>query len=153
MLCKQGFGEREDIAQDLWLALVRAAKRYSPEKGSAHRFAGCVITRAVIDIVRRHDKAAGMTGGAQPESDLEELEDSTEAEVRRYLDLEQSIERALAAMPKDIRGVCRLLCRGKSQDAIAEILGITRREVRRRMDAAKQYLAVAAVIYTRWTPQ
>lgn len=140
-LCKQGYGEHDDIAQDLWLALVQSAKQYDPAKGSPRAFAKKVIAMAVLDITRR----AANTDRVRAQSDLHGLHDSMSAEIEHHREIDDAVRRAWLTMPQEIRIVCTLLREGKSQDQIAEQLGISRRTVRRRMNVAKEYLARAGI--------
>jgi len=66
-LCRRNFSpsEREDIEQDLWLAVLQQAERFHPARASLETFLDRVVSRAAAMLLRsrkRHKRA----GGVQP---------------------------------------------------------------------------------------
>lgn len=128
----------EDIAQEAFVRLFRAASRYRPSARFTtylYRLVANLCIEESRKRARSHSTAMGAAddlGGSRP---------STESE---YLDREtaRQIEAALARLPESQR-LAVVLCRfeGRSYREIAEVLGVTEKSVEALLYRARQTLA------------
>ncbi len=155
--------ELEDLQQELWLALVKAAKRFDPAKASLDTFIDRVVNTAVAMLLRgRQRKRNGITQRMQSLSDeLTPPDGKTEPlaatvsrdDLARRIGTEpidethvaettEAVAAALRQMPADLRDLCRRLM-GGTVTSVARDLGISRRQVRNRLQNARPYLEQA----------
>ncbi len=151
--------ELEDLQQELWLVLVKAAEQFDPAKASLDTFIDRVVNTAVAMLVRARQRR--KRGNGFPVQSLDqELVPSSETpeplaaavsaddlarrtgtkpadETSRREDVE-AIEHALAQMPEEIRDLCRKLM-GGTVASVARDLGISRRQVRKIIELAKPF--------------
>ncbi len=157
--------EPEDLQQDLWLALLRAACHFDPAKASLDTFLDRVVNSSVAMMLRarkrfKHGHAVctqSLDRERAPQSDLPEslsavvdpddLARRTGATLRDETALREhaeAIDYALMRMPNEVRRVCECLM-NNSIAAAARQLGVTRRQVRRLAAAAQPYLEQAGL--------
>lgn len=146
--------EPEDIQQELWLAILKAAGQFDPSKASLNTFIDRVVDMAAAMLVRNRERREEVWEGAEFES-LDEpaaagsdqpkprWEQVTQTDVCRRLGTEpvdeirqrengEAITQALAVMPKSQRQFCRRLM-SRSVKALSIELGVSRRQVRRQI--------------------
>lgn len=152
--------EPEDLQQQLWLALVKAAEQFDPAKASLDTFIDRVVNRAVAMLVRagqRRQRGNGLpvqsldqemapgSGTPQPLAtavSADDLARRTGGESRNETILREdaeAVEHALAQMPEEMRDLCRRLM-GGTVASVARDLGTSRRQVRNIIGAAKPFL-------------
>lgn len=155
--------EPEDLQQELWLALVKAAEQFDPAKASLDTFIDRVVNTAVAMLLRdrqRHKRGNGfrtqsLDSVRTPKSETPEplaaavsaddLARRTGAEQHdetlRREDAE-AVEYALAQMPEEMRDLCRRLM-GGTVASVARDLGVSRRQVRKAISEARPFLEQA----------
>jgi RNA polymerase sigma-70 factor (ECF subfamily) len=155
--------EPEDLQQELWLALVKAAEQFDPAKASLDTFIDRVVNTAVAMLLRarqRHKRGNGfrtqsLDSVRAPRSETPEplaaavsaddLARRTGAEqhdeTMRREDAE-AVEHALAQMPEEMRDLCRRLM-GGTVASVARDLGVSRRQVRKTVAAARPFFEQA----------
>lgn len=151
--------ELEDLQQELWLALVKAAEQFDPAKASLDTFIDRVVNTAVAMLVRARQRCKRGNGFAvqsldqelAPSSDTPEPLAATVSaddlarrtgtkpadKAARREDAE-AVEHALAQMPEEIRNLCRRLM-GGTVASVARELGISRRQVRKVISKARPF--------------
>lgn len=157
--------EREDIEQELWLAVLQQAERFDPARASLDTFLERVVSRAVAFLLRSRTRRK-RAGGVLPlslESDftttgegLKPLSDTISSEdVARWLGTQsvdpmarmeqtEAIDSALARMPERLRDICRRLMTG-TVASVARELGISRHQVRKVLEEARPYFEEAGL--------
>jgi len=164
-LCRRNFSpsEREDIEQELWLAVLQQAERFDPARASLETFLDRVVSRAAAMLLRRskrHKRASGCqplslesdfiaTGeGLKPVSEVVSSEDvarrlgTQSADPIARLEQTEAVEYALAQMPERLRDICRRLMTG-TVASVAHELGISRYQVRNALEEARPYFEQA----------
>jgi len=151
--------ELEDIQQELWLALVKAAEQFDPAKASLDTFIDRVVNTAVAMLVRARQRRKRGNGFAVQSLD-QELAPASEtpeplAAAVSADDLSrrtgavrhdeavcredtEAVEHALAQMPEEMRNLCRRLM-GGTVASVARDLGISRRQVRKIIGSARPF--------------
>jgi RNA polymerase sigma-70 factor, ECF subfamily len=149
-----------DLEQELWLTLLKEAKRFDPQRASLNTFTDRIVRTAAGMIVRgrhRQKRAAGnravsldqpktsVSGGAK----LPLLHRISDADLSRRIGIvpgngtisrqdAQAVATALDNMPDDTRDVCRHVMGGNISSA-ARDLGRSRRQIREALLAARPY--------------
>ena len=157
--------EREDIEQELWLAVLQHAERFDPARASLETFLDRVVSRAVAVLLRsrkRRKRGNGMqplslesdfttTGeGLKPLSDTISSEDvarrlgTQSVDPMARLEETEAVESALARMPERLRYICRRLMTG-TVASVARELDISRHQVRKAVDEVRPYLEEAGL--------
>lgn len=152
--------ELEDLQQELWLALIKAAQRFDPAKASLDTFIDRVVNKAVAMLVRtRQRKRNGITqrmpslsdertspdGRTEPlaatisHDDLARRTGTEPIDETHVAETTEAVTAALQRMPADLRDVCRRLM-GGTVTSVARDLGMSRRQVRNRLQNARPYL-------------
>ena len=106
--------DREDLRQTFCLAMLRAGKKFDPEKCEAERFVQMVLNRHYKYFVRR--LARGVDDGAcsidameldTSDSDYEQiLVDHKGEEDRRRLEISEDVQTVISNLPDDLRELC-----------------------------------------------
>ncbi len=152
--------DEDDLQQTLWLTLLREARRFDPQRASANTFVDRVVNTAAGMIVRhpyRQKRAAGRkalslertklaTGGEvkKPlthlisDADLSRRTGVTRSDETACHDDAKAFIHAADAMPDDVRDVCRHVMGGSISSAARE-LGMSRRQIREALQAARPY--------------
>ncbi len=116
--------EADDILQGALLRLARALRQETPR--SAQEFlalAAVQIRRELLDLARRHARRPAVGLAADPPAPADDS-----GELDRWAALHQAVER----LPADRREVFGLtFYHGWTQAQIAELLGVSDRQVRR----------------------
>ncbi|MDQ3644518.1 MAG: sigma-70 family RNA polymerase sigma factor [Actinomycetota bacterium] len=119
-----GAARAEDVVQEAFLSVWRAAKRYDPGRGPVRPWLLGIVRNRSIDELRRlgvHERRRVEAEGLE---DRFAARDSTDGEVLRA-DQSTSVRRALAALPEDQRRVLELAYfNGWTQTQIADRLGL-----------------------------
>jgi RNA polymerase sigma-70 factor (ECF subfamily) len=151
--------EPEDLQQELWLALVKAAEQFDPAKASLDTFIDRVVNTAVAMLVRARQRElrgngsrvqsldqelAPASGTPEPLATAISVDDlarrtgavpRSETLVREDA---EAVDHALAQMPEKMRDLCRKLM-GGTVASVARDLGISRRQVRKVIRAARPF--------------
>ncbi|TWT40192.1 hypothetical protein KOR42_49340 [Thalassoglobus neptunius] len=160
-LCrKAGFtpSDQEDIEQQLWMAVLAQVDNYNPERASLDTMIDCIVDSSARMILRER-RTRRRTNSTPVESidlpicceeDLEStLADCLHAGDRvrhrgafsrdeQLLDeTREAVEQALQNTPTGVRDVCRRVM-GGSILGTSKALGISRRQVRKRLAEAKE---------------
>ena len=126
---------REDLVQDMILALVQALPKFRGES-AVGTFVYRVATNQALDRLARRTPAMIEL------SDAPEVADPNPGPERRYRQMDQR-ERLLAAirqLPLSLRQVITLVLEGLAHQEIAAILGITENNVGVRANRARTRL-------------
>lgn len=125
--------EREDLEQNLLLALCKAAPRFDPAVASSHTFVSHVVRLAAMHELRTIRRARRCrVRGACPMSVLDaavtgSIECPRSSDEARH-DLRTDVAAAVARLPDRSRAVAHLLMRSTRSQA-ARALGISRQSV------------------------
>jgi RNA polymerase sigma-70 factor (ECF subfamily) len=149
----------EDLEQELWLALVKAAEQFDPAKASLDTFIDRVVNTAVATLVRacqRRKRGNGLMlqsldGELEPASgtseplataisvdDLARRTGAVPRDETLVREDAEAVEHALAQMPEEMRDLCRRLM-GGTVASVARELGVSRRQVRKIIRAARPF--------------
>jgi len=155
--------ERDDVLRDLTLVLAKRIGQFDPARAQLRTFVSRVLDSAAITLLRarQREKRSGDHGMASIEMLREgKTKDPVtgsaavgEADAARRLGLEvrspvekfhlsESIREIVAALPPDLADVCRAL-QGGSAVSTARGMGISRRQLRKRIAELRQRFAVA----------
>lgn len=165
---RKDFGSscREDIEQDLWLHLLGQAARFDGDRSSLNTFIDRVVNSAAASLVRSREREMRADGfhaqsldsiaddssckkrtlrsslspedgarrkGRTPLSDIDQLEQL------------EALDSALASMPPEMRDMCEQLMAGTTPTTLARQFGISRRQMRRRLEEARAYFEAAGL--------
>lgn len=155
--------DREEIQQELWLAVVGQADRFDPERASLDTFIDRVVNTAVAMILRDRDRHVRANGFRTQSLDDIAHDGSrqllaakiTEEDLARRLgrerrdevadrELEEAVAAALPKMPPEVSDVCRRVMGGNISTAATE-LKTSRRQIRNSLAAAKPVLEEAGL--------
>ncbi|HUT56503.1 MAG TPA: hypothetical protein VNA25_01360 [Phycisphaerae bacterium] len=152
-----------DIEHDLIAQVLKQADDYNPVRSAPQTFITRVIETAVAMLVRdrrRIKRAAGYRAislegtvleGDGRETALSEL--IRESDLRRRcggaptdaaFDLRFDVQEALTRLPKDLRRIAMRLMRA-TEAGIARELGISRRQVRKSVEAIREHFERAGL--------
>jgi hypothetical protein len=147
------------LQQDLWLILLREAKRFDPERASLRTFIDRVVRSAAGMIARRRYRHKRVARGHVVSLEQRELSEDGEAEpslshriseadlarrvgvVRDPVATKQDLQEfagVLDSMPETIRNVCRRVMDGSISSA-ARDLGCSRLQTRGALALARPY--------------
>ena len=157
-----GRPDRDEIRQELWLAVINQADRFDPSRASLDTFIDRVVNSAAAVIVRGQERRKRANGLHLVSLDVPDGDDrsnqprgaklSDDDQCRRLgtqrrdavADREQAeaVASALSHMPPEVSDVCRRVM-GSSILSAAKELGTSRRQVRNALAAAEPFLAEA----------
>lgn len=156
--------EEVDLQQALWAMLIRRWPKFDPARSSANTFAARVVDSAAATLIRergRLKRAPSFRVGSLDEpsgADTVAARDFiTEHEVSRWTgadareatpesaEANERIQRAIAALPDEHIQVASRLMAGQSPTAVARELRISRRQVRKIMEAIRVHLVAHGV--------
>ena len=152
--------DEDDLHQDLWLTLLKEARRFDPQRASLNTFVDRVVNSAACMILRRpyrQKRAQGrralsldrtrvaVSGEVKKplahfisDADLARRIGATRSDETARHDDAKAFDHAVIAMPDDVRDVCRQVMGGSISSAARE-LGMSRRQVREALQAARPY--------------
>ena len=151
--------DEDDLHQDLWLTLLKEARRFDPQRASLNTFVDRVVNSAACMILRRpyrQKRAQGrralsldrckVSYGKEKmplsqlisEVDLSRRTGAAPIDETDRHDDAKAFDHAVIAMPDDVRDVCRQVMGGSISSAARE-LGMSRRQVREALQAARPY--------------
>jgi RNA polymerase sigma factor (sigma-70 family) len=127
------FRDREDLAQDLIVELLKRLEKYDPvkAKGNYERFVQMIIRRATINILCRLGVAKRSAHSTISLNDIETEVSKGELEAEQA-ELARDVKEVLAALPSELREIAELLMT-ESIARTASILGISRHTVYERV--------------------
>jgi DNA-directed RNA polymerase specialized sigma24 family protein len=131
--------DRDDLAQDLYLRLVRAGRRFDPRVGPAEAFVTAVVARGVVDARRRRGTRKARAGpqasgrdGLGP--DAADPRDPRDPIARLHLALD--VAAVLAGLPAALRALAADLSQG-TLAAAARSRGVPRAALARDVRALR----------------
>ena len=130
-------GSAEDVAQDVFLALIHHANRFDPKRGSVISFLFGIARNRILRWIRDHSREV-LTLSDQEQSELHSpnplMQYSKEQQVSR-------LRRAILGLPEHYREVV-ILCEIQelSYEKAAEALGCVVGTVRSRLHRAREVL-------------
>ncbi|MGL6161466.1 RNA polymerase sigma factor [Microbulbifer sp.] len=133
----RGHAERDDLVQDIWLAVWRALPSFRGDASLKTFVFRIAHNRSVTELARRRAAHGNM-------EEVEALADSAPGPAER-LAAEQRAQRLLAAvqrLPLGLRQALTLRLEGFSYSEIAEVLGISDTNVAVRLNRARERLRV-----------
>ena len=149
--------DQKDLEQELWTMLLAQADQFDPDRASINTFIACVVNASIRMILRdsrRECRAEGLqaqsldNGSAGPgdsqtsqlsEADLRRRHSMAADDEQRQREDREAIEFALSQMPDEVRAICRHNMGGTVHSASYE-LGISRRQIRNKLDEARRWL-------------
>lgn len=127
--------EREDLVQDIWLAIWRALPRFRGDS-SARTFVFRIAHNRAVSHVHRRRRAP------KPVSEPRDREEPAADPARSYelSETMQSLLRALRTLPVIDRQIVQMSLEGLRQAEIGEVLGISEGNVAVRLNRARARL-------------
>lgn len=128
--------ERDDLLQDIWLAVWRALPSFRGDASLKTFVFRIAHNRSVTSLARRRPDGAAA-------EEMEQLVDSSPGPAQRLASQRDS-ERLLAAvqrLPLGLRQTLTLRLEGLSYAEISEVLGISESNVAVRLNRARQRLS------------
>lgn len=117
-------GAAEDLVQETFVRLWRAAPRFDPERGTVGALLMTIAYRAASDLARRRAGEAPVVSLDVP-NELEPTEPYGGAQAEAQLLLRDELQAALATLSRDQREILRLhFVDDLTQTEIAERLGL-----------------------------
>ncbi|HSW45693.1 MAG TPA: sigma-70 family RNA polymerase sigma factor [Phycisphaerae bacterium] len=138
--------DRQDLRQDLWLALLRASRRFDPARCPIERFVGMVLNRHCKHHVRqfaqaRTNRPQQVAWDHRMEAVL--LDPQAEADLR-HVDLRHDVQALLAQLPRPQRRLCKALMHRPPYQA-ARHLGISASTLYRQIRRLRPRFAEAGL--------
>ena len=155
---KYGFSadDREDIEQDLVVAILEAAPSWDAGRGSRNTYDNRIVLRKIATIIRHrkrqrrdyrrnvaslHDAArdedgASVTVGDMMTDDADRRGSKSSGNPDR-IDLAVDLRQAVGRLEPELRRLCALLTTG-TKAAAAEAIGVSKPTVFKRRDAIRQ---------------
>lgn len=129
--------EREDLAQDIWLAVWRALPSFRHEASLKTFVYRIAHNRSVTALVRR-----GAAGSGADE--IDGLEDPAPGPAQQFAAARdgEALQAAVGALPLGLRQAITLRLEGLSYSEIAEVLGISESNVAVRLNRARERLSL-----------
>jgi RNA polymerase sigma-70 factor, ECF subfamily len=129
--------EAEDVVQDTFVRIYRFAPRFSASHGTFKAWAVTILMNVARTRYQKQAKEWGRTATLESEH-YESLAEPSGEEAHLARD---TVERALAQVPKDVAGLLRLaFLDGLPYAEIAEREGMTEGAVKTRVHRAKKVL-------------
>ncbi|SDK54587.1 RNA polymerase sigma factor [Microbulbifer yueqingensis] len=127
--------ERDDLLQDIWLAIWRALPGFRGEASVKTFIFRIAHNRSVTELARRRPEADDVL--------LEGVADSAPGPAERLAGQRKSerLQAAVQALPLGLRQVISLRLEGLGYSEIAEVLGISESNVAVRLNRARQRLS------------
>lgn len=154
--------EREDLEQELWVALFAQSESFDPDRGCLNTFINRVVNSAVA-MLRRERRSEKHPAGSEvcslddrPDRSCNHYQDSlAESSDRRrnqtdsYLTVYRAESReafdfAIQSMPRHTRDVCHHV-QMVSLAGAARHFGISRRQVRNELASAAECFRIAGI--------
>lgn len=165
---RSGFNRSEqgDLEQELWLSVLKEARRFDPQRASLDTFVDRVANTAAGMIVRRRSRLKRAPGNGVVSLDATKTSPSGESKRPRAESVSQedlsrrtgavsgddaaaredteAVAHALRAMPEEVRDVCRRVMGGSISSA-ARDLGMSRQKIREVLQTARPYIERAGL--------
>ncbi|QKX16350.1 RNA polymerase sigma factor [Microbulbifer sp. YPW1] len=126
--------EREDLVQEIWLAIWRALPAFRGESRLRTFVYRIAHNRSVTQLARRRD-----SHGSELLEELQDERPGPEAQLQQNRDAERLV-RAVSLLPLGMRQVLTLRFEGLSYSEISEVLGISESNVAVRLNRARERL-------------
>lgn len=126
-------GAAEDVVQEAFLAVWRAAARYRSERASLRTWLLGIVHHRAVDALRRHVVHDRRRGGDDTVAERQPAEELTDVEVARR-DEARGVRAALGSLPADqVRVIELAYFGGFTQAEIADMLKMPLGTVKGRM--------------------
>lgn len=102
---------REDLEQELWIALFRKLHRFRPEKSSLNRFCRVVLDASLKEVRRKFFSRRCITERTSMEI-TREMEDSLVSNDSEKTILALDIQSVLQSLPPEQKTICEMLMDG-----------------------------------------
>jgi len=128
--------DRDDFAQDLWVALLSRWKKYNPRRGNPDSFVHVVLKHAAANIVRKHRAAKRIQPGRSvaPEG----CPDSRLADWEMLLDLILDVGEAIKPLPDCLSKAAAIVANSDTIAEAARDLGVSRSTLYSRLDSIRK---------------
>jgi len=155
---KYGFtpADREDIEQDLVVAILEAAASWDAGRGSRNTYDNRIVQRKIATIIRHRKRqrrdyrrdgvslneiatdedGASVTVGDTLTEDADRRRPTSSPKPER-IDLAADLREALGRLEPELRRLCALLATG-TKAAAAEAIGVSKPTVFKRRDAIRE---------------
>jgi RNA polymerase sigma factor (sigma-70 family) len=131
-------GRREDLFQDIWLAIWRALPRFRGEASERTFIFRIAHNRGIAHSTRRRPPPVDLEQVPEPADPAANPETETARRQRRA-----RLEAALHRLPIATRQILTLALEGLSQREMADVLGISENNVGVRLSRARRRLREA----------
>lgn len=127
--------DRQDLCQDFWFSLLRAEKRFNPERTSARLFITMVLNRRYKEYVRKFIRNArhAYTMPISIDGANLQLNDPDANNGIRELCGSMDLRAVIAALPSNDRQICLAVMQCSSPNKAARSLGISPSSVYRTL--------------------
>ncbi len=116
--------DRNDLHQEVLIAINSATKNYQPERSSIDTFFRAVIKQRLAEIARTaFRKGANKT---ESSSDIDMIEEPAVCQSAEVNQLSLDIQDALKLLPEDAQAVYRYILNGKSVAQALKLTGVSR---------------------------
>lgn len=156
--------DREDLAQELLLHVIRRAPKFDPSKGSIQAFIATLIARRAASLLRREMAAKRDAHQCCSLNMLIRADDGTRVELastitedapdprlfkrsrhsQHRVEMASDIATVLSRLPDDMRQLCERLKR-ESLSAAARSMGIPRSTLATRLSKLRKTFAAAGL--------
>lgn len=156
--------DREDLAQELLLHVIRRAPKFDPSKGSVQAFIATLIARRAASLLRRETAAKRDAHQCCSLNMLVRADDGTRVELastitedapdprlfkrsrhpQNRVEMASDVATVLSRLPADMRALCERLKR-QSLSAAARALGVPRSTLATRLAKLRKTFAAAGL--------
>ena len=128
--------DRDDFAQDLWVALLARWKKYNPRRARPDSFVHVVLRHAAANIVRKHRAEKRIQPGRSvaPEG----CPDSRLADREMLRDLILDVREAIDRLPDYLTGMAATIANSDTIAEAARDLGVSRGTLYSRLDSIRK---------------
>lgn len=126
--------ELDDVQQELVLHLLRQAHHYRPERGSRRRFVSKVVKHRLLNLVDQRLRKKRNRRCVRPLAATSETQLADGGRSAARVNLHIDVWAVLARVPAALRDVAILLCARHTEREIEAKLGLTRQQVRGRIN-------------------
>lgn len=151
--------DREDLEQELTLAVLEAADAWDADRGSRNTFDNRIVNRKVATIIRyrsrgcrdyhrgrmslddaiRNEDGGSSSRGAMMTEDTDRRRGGVDTSEER-VELSKDVRSAVRSLEPDLQRLCDLLGKGTKSDA-AESMGLSRTTIYKRCRAIRERFA------------
>ena len=142
----------DDLQQDMFIELVKAQKRFNPDKASRHTFVSRVLDCFCKYYTRRESARNRRDHWETPCSDIDKdfsldnrpVGAGVLASMVSNEDL-LHLQRVVAELPDDLRQLCEAFMHNTDKRAVAKALGVSRSTIYRRRAKIREHFEMAGI--------